>query len=184
VVLWLAGCVQVPRIQEEGRYRLPDCRDWHVSGRIGVVRDGEGWHGGFDWRQTGGRFRVSLRGPLGQGGLLLLGEEGRVRMVPSEGMPLEGRDIDALVARALGWPVPVSGLQYWILARAASDREATVERDARGRPVRIVQDGWRLEYAGWERGPSGFWWPTRLRGVRDGLRVKLVLRRHECLLSH
>ena len=174
------GCATLPEPHPPAGPDARDCHRWHLSGRIGVIRGEEGWHGGFDWHQIGERYRISLRGPLGQGGLLVIGDAGRARLVPARGAPLEGRDIDRLVARALGWPVPVTGLGYWVRGRLAPGRDGRILKDARGLPERILQDGWVIDFSAWTEDATGHPWPTRIRAVRDGLKLRVVLKQPVC----
>ena len=72
--------------------------------------------------------------------------EGQTRQVLSE--------IDALLAKALGSTVPVSGLVYWLKGQVGPVPAQVTERDDQGRPLSFVQDGWRVQLSRYDdQGP-------------------------------
>ncbi|RMG28264.1 MAG: outer membrane lipoprotein LolB [Gammaproteobacteria bacterium] len=178
--LLLAGCSTTPVHRAGMPVRLVDCPDWELVGRIGVRRAGEGWHGTLVWRQAGLRYHLRLEGPLGQGGLEVEGGPKAVRIRPAQGRPLTGHDLDALVARMLGWSLPVSGLRFWVRGRPAPGGPAHLARDRGGRPRSLRQQGWVLHYDRWAQNGQGAWYPARIRAARGALRVRLVVRRLLC----
>ncbi len=92
--------------------------------------------------------------------------DGASTLTLSDGRRLEAPSFDALIERALGWPLPVERLPAWLEDRF----ETVLERDAQGRPSLAQDSGWRIE-----REPRR-WALQRPQG--DGtLRVVLVLDR-------
>ncbi len=92
--------------------------------------------------------------------------DGASTMTLADGRTIEAPSLDALLERALGWPLPVERLPAWL-----DDRfETVLERDAAGRP-RLAQDsGWRIE-----REPRR--WALQRPHLGGTLRVVLVLDR-------
>jgi outer membrane lipoprotein LolB len=87
-------------------------------------------------------------------------------MTLADGRRIEAPSLDALLERALGWPLPVERLPAWL-----DDRfETVLERDTEGQP-RLAQDsGWRIE-----REPRR--WALQRSHAGGTLRVVLVLDR-------
>ena len=92
--------------------------------------------------------------------------DGASTMTLADGRTIAAPSLDALLERALGWPLPVERLPAWL-----DDRfETVLERDAAGRP-RLAQDsGWRIE-----REPRR--WALQRPHLGGTLRVVLVLDR-------
>jgi outer membrane biogenesis lipoprotein LolB len=116
----------------------------------------------------GGRtLDLDLASPFGQ--TLATGRrapDGASTMTLADGRTIEAPSLDALLERALGWPLPIERLPAWL-----DDRfETVLERDAAGRP-RLAQDsGWRIE-----REPRR--WALQRPHQGGTLRVVLVLDR-------
>jgi outer membrane biogenesis lipoprotein LolB len=92
--------------------------------------------------------------------------DGSATMTLADGRRIEAPSLDALLERALGWPLPVERLPAWL-----DDRfETVLERDTEGQP-RLAQDsGWRIE-----REPRR--WALQRSHAGGTLRVVLVLDR-------
>jgi outer membrane biogenesis lipoprotein LolB len=175
-LLGVAGCAIAPPSPPEPPAGAAVERDW--AGRFSVNLQSNVPNGRND--AAAGRFTLSSRGapgaraielelvsPFGQ--TLARGRRepgGASSLVLSDGRTLEAATLDALVERALGWPLPVERLPDWL-----DDRfQAVLERDAAGRPAVAQDSGWRIE-----REPRR-WSLQRPQG--DGvLRVVLVLDR-------
>ena len=147
--------------------------DFQVRGRIGVQGGGEAFSASFDWRQAGDRFAIALWGPLGQSRTRLLGDDHAVRVIDARGQVLEDADIDALMARALGWRAPIAALRHWVRGRIAPDAAEGLERDADGRLTRFRQFGWTVELRGWRSVASGEV-PARIIAKKAGRRVTVI----------
>jgi outer membrane lipoprotein LolB len=64
------------------------------------------------------------------------------------------KDIDALSAQALGWPLPVSGLRDW-LQGYATDAQGKRFAASPAHDSVVTKDGWRLHYVTWQDQPAG-----------------------------
>jgi outer membrane lipoprotein LolB len=62
-------------------------------------------------------------------------------------MPLQADNLDQLLADALRWPLPVSGMRDWLqgfIRQPDGSRTALVATDQT-----INSDGWNIRYASW-----------------------------------
>ena len=127
---------------------LSAVRQWSLEGRIAIQAGPEGWHATLRWSQNITAYDLKLSSPLGQDVLQLHGDEDGIVLRTSEGIE---SDVDAenLLARHLGWHLPLGGLRYWVLglpdpASPVSQQER--ELDGLGRLTRLRQSGWEIEF--------------------------------------
>lgn len=170
----LAACSTVPTgAPLNGRSAVTD---FAVDGRFAlrVERDGEpaqSASGRLSWQHQQGGDRVLIANPLG-GGVAEI-ELGRsARLVLNDGQVREAADADQLLFEATGYALPVSRLAGWLLARPAAAGQ--VEVDALGRPLRLVEAGWHIDYVYPDARPDAL--PSRLTLRRPGdIEVRLRL---------
>jgi outer membrane lipoprotein LolB len=149
---------------------------WEFSGRISVSTTEQAWHGEIRWSQQGDSYDVRLNAPLGQGALRLSGEASGVRLITSDGAEEFAADPEALLRRRLNLSLPLSGLRYWVRGRPAPGAAQRQELDAQGRPLRLTQSGWEIEYRRYAETASGAL-PDKLflRNPEAEVEVRLVV---------
>lgn len=189
MLLLVTSCTQMPA-RTASPWVAPNWTEWTLQGRIAVRAGDEGWHASLIWHQTGNAYQADLSGPLGQGALRLQGDDTGVRLQRADGLRDQSADADALLARHTGWRLPVNGLRYWVLGLAApqsgwgslpgslpgsTPREARWERDANGRPERLLQDGWDIRYTAFQEWPGLGTLPRRIEMEREGLHARLLI---------
>jgi outer membrane lipoprotein LolB len=105
-------------------------------------------YGNFDLQQRGDTATLQLLNPLGQ-------TMARVVTSPSSGATLElpdrplqaAPDVEALMQRAIGFPLPIDGLRYWLRPAPAPHSQAQTQTNPNtGRITQIRQDGWTIDY--------------------------------------
>ncbi|MBK7904452.1 MAG: outer membrane lipoprotein LolB [Proteobacteria bacterium] len=148
---------------------------WMAKGRIALAARGEGGSGSFVWQQRSERTELTLRGPLGAGGLALVTDGTTFELSDGAGQPLNGEAAKTELERRLGVKLPLAELRYWMLGAPAPVR-------AGGGPVQtssgsvpgFVQGGWVVSYeeltsqAGWSL-------PARLTATTNGARVRIIV---------
>lgn len=150
-----------------------DHPDWDISGRVGL-HDGErGGSLGFTWRTEGEVHRIHLRTSAG-------GQQWRLRFSP-ESAVLEGSEVgrltgdnpDPLVEEAIGWPIPVYALSWWIRGLVPPA----------GGDLRFADDGtlagvtgplWLLDYQHFKP-YEGRLLPTRMEARSGDYRVRIFI---------
>jgi outer membrane biogenesis lipoprotein LolB len=173
----LAGCAVAPPAPIASPAPAPEAvREW--AGRFSVVQQSA--VPGANQDTGAGRFvLVSRPSPTGRtldlevaspfGQTIATGRraaDGASSLTLSDGRRLEAPSLDALIERALGWPLPVERLPAWL-----DDLfETVIERDAQGRPSLAQDSGWRIE-----REPRR--WALQRPQGGGTLRVVLVLDR-------
>lgn len=172
-LLVLAGCaglrtaslpdLELPSSWESRRSALQAWPGYDLRGRIAVARGDDGFSGALRWVQAGEKARLELEGPLGVGGA-------RYDLDPAT---LDG----AALERALGVPVPVASLRYWLLGvpDPALAAEESLETGA-ARLATLRQAGWSVVYARYAAVPgTRLEMPQRIEVTRDGVRLRLLI---------
>jgi outer membrane lipoprotein LolB len=181
----LGGCAQAPvrpavvdaqhseAAQAARERELAAQVSWHFVGRLAVSTDGRGGSGRVEWTQDGDDFDVRLSAPVTRQGWRLHRANGVVRLEGLEGGPREGTDAEALLLEATGWRLPVADMAAWVRGARGSGSTATVESDTQGRPIRIVQSGWQVDYPAWTTDAPPL--PTRVSATQGEGRVRLAI---------
>ena len=154
--------VELPADWEARRSALQAWHGFDLRGRLAVARGEEGFSGNLRWLQEPVITRLEVDGPLGVGGA-------RYEFPP-------GADPAAL-EQALGVPVPLASLRYWLLGVPDPDpaliAEEGVDADG-GRLATLRQAGWDVSYPRYAPvAGTRFELPQRIEVRRDGLRIRL-----------
>lgn len=128
--------------------RLKNIPQWAAQGRIAVQTENNGGQADFSWvQQDEQHYAIRLQAPLGAGTTWIDSNEQGVSLRTSSGDNLYARDVDRLMSRVNGWPLPVSGLRYWVLGLPSAGRSYQVMQwNEHGLPEVMQQDGWRIEF--------------------------------------
>ncbi len=153
----LGGCATLPGDVNGGVATTPLVYRDHLDlqGRLSVRYQlngkEEGLHGQFEWHQRGQEIDITLRSPLGQTMAQIAVRNGSAQLTQAGQPAKTARDVDALVAETLGWPLPVAGLHQWLQGQGkrsdGSRFVASKEQDSV-----TTHDGWRLRYVSWHDG--------------------------------
>lgn len=137
---------------------------WAVSGRLGLSDGERGGQLSFRWQAEAGIHEVDISTVTG-------GRRWQLRyglgMAELEGSDFERRmasDPDQLVSEAVGWPVPVQALAYWI-------RDLTPPMGLNG-----ADDHWQLSIQRYTDTDAGLLLPSRLQADQPPYRVRIALR--------
>jgi outer membrane lipoprotein LolB len=126
------------------------------------------------WTHQNRSDRVLLSSPLGYGLAEIETTPEFSRLRTAEGKTRESVAPDALIEEVTGQRLPVAHLPAWLLGRSGGN--ARIEADAHGRPARLIEDGWQVDYLYEEDSPSAL--PARLTLSRNG-EIELRLRIEE-----
>lgn len=187
--LALAACASQPRrsaappvapaaaeaAQNQREAALRADSNWSFAGRIAVTNGRDGGSGRLEWRQQQARYEVSLSAPVTRQSWRLTGDAGSAQLEGLEGGTRTGSDAGALLREATGWEIPVVALADWVRGvRAAGP--AAIQYDDSGRPSRIEQGGWQIDYS-WPAQAATPVLPSRIDARRGEARVKLIVDR-------
>jgi len=175
--LFVTGCATAPiGNPSESRTADPEqLTQWMAKGRIALAAQGEGGSGSFVWQQRSERTELTVRGPLGAGGLALVTDGAMIELSDGAGQPLDGEAARAELERRLGVKLPLAELRYWMLGVPAPDGPGRGPvQTSSGSVPGFVQGDWVVSYeelkhqAGWNL-------PARLTATTNGARVRIVV---------
>lgn len=181
--LLIAACAAPPRREADSAALAAQARreaalaqqdHWRLVGRIAVSDGRDGGSGRIEWRQAGANYVIDLRAPVSRQTWRLVGSPRGARLEGLEGGPRSDSDAQALLRREVGWSLPLQDLVAW--ARGARGRgPARIEFDAQGRPARLEQRGWTVEYRAWGEGEPAL--PRKVFAAEGPRRVRLIVER-------
>ena len=125
---------------------------WTIQARLAVSDGHHGGSGNLVWKQDGDHYDFTLRAPVTGRSFHLHGGPGGAELDGLDGGPVHGRNAQRLMARALGWQVPLEQLRYWVKGLRAPDGQAHLRFADDRLPALLQQDGWTVEYRAWFQG--------------------------------
>lgn len=155
--------------------RLRDLDSWSLQGRVALSTKADSFSGSIFWEQVDEDLNLRFRAPLGLGGFRVSGDDEIVEVEMSSGDSFIAEDPGPEFERAFGWSLPVHSLRYWMLGLPGPGEYQEL-LDGRGTPSRLSQDGWTVEYEGFQRIDDSYL-PTKLRITGRGVRIRLAVDR-------
>jgi len=160
----------------EEREQLFDGIDhWSVSGRVALSDGQRGGSLGFEWLARGDQHEVRLRTLAGGRQWRLEFGPGHAFLEGSEVGQMRGRDPDPLVEAAVGWPIPVAELAWWIRGLIPPDQRHDVHYADDGTLAAAVTEPWAIEFQRFSQVGSVLM-PARVQADSEPYRVRVVLR--------
>lgn len=112
-------------------------------------------YGNFQWHEQDDAVTLRLLDPLGQTLAVVTEAPASATLELPNRAPQTAPDVNELMQRALGFSLPVAGLQYWLKPMPAPGAHARAQTDpATGRLSHLVQDGWRIDYLAYQDAPA------------------------------
>jgi outer membrane lipoprotein LolB len=146
VCAFVAGCATTPAVAPAPG--ADGIRAFAVDGRLSARTAEHAVTANFAWTHDPPRDELEVATPLGQTVALLSGNdaERRVLLRLPDGRVDEATDWTTLTSRALGFPLPVTGLASWMVGAPREGAPYSIEPDAVGRAAVLRQDGWEVVY--------------------------------------
>lgn len=164
-----AGCATTPPgIPAEAIVPLP--ANWTLQGRIGIQAGEQSLSGQIRWQHRVETDEVLLTSPLGQGVARIVRDVDGVALEVPNQPTRRAADAESLTREALGYPLPVAGLTWWMQARPDPDSAFEATRNAAGRLMQLKQHGWVIDYLQYAADGR----PRKLAVTREGLDIRLV----------
>jgi outer membrane lipoprotein LolB len=137
----VSGCASLPPP------RVARAAPFDLLGRVLVNYDGRAFTANVRWVHAVDGDDLWLMTPTGQA-LAQVREDGSgAILTAADQTQYRAARVEALTQRALGWELPMTRLQHWVLGAAVPDTAAEItERDASGKIRQLSQDGWRITY--------------------------------------
>jgi outer membrane lipoprotein LolB len=172
VLLLLSSCVPLTPIPSWPAHQL---NYWQLNGRIVISTPNESWTAKVHWQQNGSSYQLRLNTPLGQGAILLEGNDNGVIMHTADNQVFTASDPDTLVTKVLKLNIPVSGLHFWIrglpMPKPAPQWYYFNEK---GYLHRLRQKGWEIEYERYDKFQD-INLPTKILLENNQFKVKIAI---------
>ena len=182
LLLLLTGCAATPTLVQPDdaqqawqthQQQMSAIQQWQLNGRLLTITGHETWNTGINWHQQAEHYRIMLIAPLGQGSLRIDGDLEQVTLQAHDSEPQQARDPETLLARQLGWHVPLTALRYWVLGLPAPGEYQHRINDF-GLLQTLQQDGWEIEFRDYtER--NGLLLPGRIFANNHQAKVRLSI---------
>jgi len=149
--------------------------DWSVSGRLALSDGDRGGSLSMRWQAQGDSHLITL-------GTLVGGRQWRLSF-DADSAILEGSDVgrlvgpepDPLVEAAIGWPIPVSDLAWWVRGLVPPERAREIRYADDGTLASAEAAPWSLVFERYSDYASTVL-PSRIEAESGDYRVRMVLR--------
>jgi outer membrane lipoprotein LolB len=167
----LAACATPPRGDVAAAAVAQADAPFELSGRLSARHGETGVAASFRWVHAPEADELLLATPFGQALARLSGGANGVVLELQDGGVARSGDWESLTREALGVPVPVRGLAWWVRGAPHPASAHAVERDTAGRASVLRQDGWEIVYGYRDEGAQ----PSRLVLAYPGIEVRLAV---------
>lgn len=170
----LISCSSMPTTPVQGQWSTLDWPQWQVEGRLSLQYQEQNWSLSVRWRQYLNTYDMVFNGPMGIGTMRLDVDEKSARLTHNDGSQSVARDAQQLLYEQMGVQLPLVYLRYWILANIAPFIDGQQTLDDSGRPLRIEQDGWVIQYKRYQD-IDGRVVPRLIHVTGEELKLRLVI---------
>lgn len=172
-VTLLAGCATPPLQQSQPAAERSLVAAFTLEGRIAASDGSRNANGSLVWEHAPSRDEWSALSPMGQIVARLSADAGGALLETQDGQRRVAADIDGLLPELVGVQLPVEALRYWV--QAVPRRGARIlALDPAGRPARISDAGWIIDYARYADDTPGAH-PARLDAQWGETRIRLLI---------
>jgi outer membrane lipoprotein LolB len=170
----LAACAAVPLAPR-------DPRPFDLLGRALVAYEGGALTANLRWEHGTGEDRIWLMTPTGQTLAHIVDTADGATLTRADQQQYRARSVEELTRRALGWPLPLGLLQYWVRGEAApGEPPSALERGPADRLASFVQSGWSVTLTYYPEGEhSGLVRRADLRNGANEIRFVIDTWRNE-----
>lgn len=169
VALLFAGCAML-----DPGAGIPAAEPFDILGRVLASNDDRAFSAGFRWRHGAAENEIWLMSPVGQTLAHITDTSEGATLVAADQQEYRATSVESLTRQALGWPLPLARLQYWIRGEAVPGGAVTdTVRDARGRLSVLEQDGWRIRFGYPENAEESR--PRQLDLNQGAQRIRMVI---------
>jgi outer membrane lipoprotein LolB len=171
----LVGCGSMGG-RGDGTVNFPPVKaTYDLAGRLSARHGADALTANFRWHHDGDSDELELASPLGQTLAQLSGTSSGVRLLTADGRSESATDWPTLTLRGLGWPLPVTGLSYWVQGVPREGALFAVEAGDAGAPAVLRQDGWTIAYNAFTSDRDGVVRPSRMTLSYADVELRLII---------
>lgn len=148
--LILSGCTRIEIVDdglgyERRQAELARFTSWDLSGGIIVDTGEDRGQSRFTWRQRDNRLELEINGRLGVGRALIEGDESSL-MIQARGETRVLTDPERELSEMLGWWMPVTSAEHWLLGRPDPDYPGQTLPGVFDTVATLTQRDWQIAY--------------------------------------
>lgn len=157
--------------------QLRELNNWSLLGKIGIRTKDESITAAINkWDQTNEQFEIDLSSTFfGLGSSKLIGNEHFLIIYESGEEPISSNEPELLVESALGIPLPIAHLTYWIKALPAQNIAHKLKFNDQGLPDSLRQDNWSIQFSDYHLDKK-LPLPGKIKLQRDNIRIVLAVK--------
>ncbi|WP_197470009.1 MULTISPECIES: lipoprotein insertase outer membrane protein LolB [unclassified Oleiphilus] len=157
--------------------KIDNIRNWKLIGKIGIRTPEESLTVAINqWHQAESSFVIDLSSTFfGLGASKLQGNPHLLTIIEAGEQPVSSYEPDLLIYQALGFPLPISLLPWWVKGIPVADSQHELEFDAQGYPASLIQNGWHLTFSKHTL-IDGLPLPGKIKLERDKVRIILAIK--------
>jgi outer membrane lipoprotein LolB len=155
--------------------------DWNIRGRISVDDGERGYQGQLRWRQRGERMELVVSGPLGARSFRVEGTQASLS-VTSRGETEVLADPERQLSDMLGWWLPVTSVEHWLLGQADPEFAAQPARGDFDTLTSLNQREWQIRYEQYQLAEN-LVVPREIRLTHRSLEVTLTITDYESIVA-
>ena len=160
------------------RLQIQEQTHWSLIGKIGVRTPEESLTAAINqWVQINDFFEIDLSSTFfGLGASKLLGNSQFLTLIEAGEDPVSSNQPNTLIETALGFPLPVTHLAYWIKGLPAPDQTFQIEFNQQGLPSTLKQHHWQLHFSKYHF-EQGIPLPGKIKLERNNTRIILAIKK-------
>ncbi|NOQ14704.1 MAG: outer membrane lipoprotein LolB [Methyloprofundus sp.] len=140
---------------------------WTLQGRL-LIKSDDALTANIYWQHENKDDVLKLSGALGMGAVLIELNEHEIMLDTGQGEVLFSQDIDAFIARQIGFVVPLTALRRWVVGAYLQD--VPVLQLEQG----FQQLGWQVTYNEYMETSIGVM-PRKINISKDNIKLKLII---------
>lgn len=172
-IVILTGCATPALHQPQSAAERILTPRFTLEGRLAASDGTRNANGSIVWMHEAARDEWSALSPLGQIVARITADAGGALLEAQDGQRQTAADIDDLLPELVGVQLPVAALRYWVQAVPRSGARV-LALDAAGRPARISDAGWIIDYARYTDDSPGAI-PARIDAQWGETRIRLLI---------
>lgn len=172
ILLALTGCSSIKTFdakqgQQLSQQQRLDIQQWNMQGRL-LIKSNEVLTANVQWQHNKQEDVLKLSGVLGLGAILIELREHEIVLYDAHGEKQASKDIDAFIARQIGFVVPITALRRWVLGAYLQ-----------GVPVHHLENGfqqlgWHIAYDEYMATSVGVL-PRKIKVTKENIKLKLIV---------
>ena len=184
LLLFLSGCAgkhlnTIPQNNwQQRQQQINELIDWTVEGRISVKTADQGFTANLNWQRLGDNHQLSIFGSFGQTYAEINQTADKATLKLSEDEIYQSTDIETLVQKVLGYPLPLKHLEYWIKGLPYPGNNSSLSFNKLGYLETINYQQWVISYKKYQsyNAFNDLYLPSNITLTNGDVKLRLSLR--------